>query len=148
MRIDSMSYFTASLAAIRDNQSAISRLNQQIASGNALLAPRDDPLATEKVLQLSNRVAARTQYSSNQDSAQLALNYEQTVTQELEKTLSAARALLNVSPSDNASLRIDINGGGTDYTATLFSGDSTPPSLDRRSPMKRPWTPPRHPARP
>ena len=105
MRIDSLTYFTASLPGIRDNQSAIDRLNQQIASGNALLAPRDDPLATEKILQLSNRVATRTQYSSNQDRAELSLNYEQTVLQELDKAMNDARGLLSVSPSDDSSLR-------------------------------------------
>jgi flagellar hook-associated protein 3 FlgL len=105
MRIDSLSYFTTSLPGIRDNQSAISRLNQQIASGKALLAPKDDPLATEKILQLSNRVAIRTQFSSNQDRADLALNYEQTVVQELQKAMTDARGLLTVSPTEDQSLR-------------------------------------------
>ena len=39
MRVDSLSYFSASLPGIRDNQTAVARLNQQIATGVRLLAP-------------------------------------------------------------------------------------------------------------
>lgn len=105
MRIDSLSYFNASLPGIHENQAAISRLNQQIASGKALLAPKDDPLATEKILQLSNRVAVREQFAASQDRAELALKYEQTVVQEIQKAMTDARGLLTISPSHEQSLR-------------------------------------------
>lgn len=105
MRIDTLTYFSTSLPGIRDNQSAIARLNQQIASGQAFLAPKDDPLATEKILQLSNRVATRTQFVSNQDRAELALNYEQTVVQEIQKAMTDARGLFSISPANDQSLR-------------------------------------------
>lgn len=109
MRIDSLSYFTASLPGIRDNQQAISRLNQQIASDRALLAPKDDPLATEKILQLSNRVAVREQFSSNQDRASIALSYESTVLEEMRKTLEDAQDLISgVSASHDTGLRDTI----------------------------------------
>lgn len=105
MRIDTVSYFSVSLPGIREQQTAIARLNQQIASGMALLAPRDDPLATEKVLELSNRVATRSQHAANQDRAELALKYEQTVIQEMQQTLTSARSLLSISPFNNMELR-------------------------------------------
>lgn len=105
MRIDTLTYFSTSLPGIRDNQNAIARLNQQIASGQAFLAPKDDPLATEKILQLSNRVATRSQYVSNQDRAELALNYEQTVVQEIQKAMTDARGLFSISPANDQSLR-------------------------------------------
>jgi flagellar hook-associated protein 3 FlgL len=94
MRIDSLTYFSASLAGMRDNQAAIARLNQQIASGKSLLAPKDDPLATERILDLSNRVAARAQFTANQDMAEVALKYENTVVQEIHNVLTQARGLL------------------------------------------------------
>jgi len=106
MRIDSYSFFTASLAGMRDNQSAMARLNQQIATGKAILAPKDDPLATEKILQLTNRVATRTQFTANQDRASLALKYESTVLDEMRKTLEEAQDLISgVSPGHDAGLR-------------------------------------------
>lgn len=105
MRIDTLTYFSTSLSGIQQNQSAITRLNQQIATGMNLLAPKDDPLATEKVLYLSNRVATRTQHAANQDRAELALKYEQVVVQEMQKALNDARDLLRISPYNNTELR-------------------------------------------
>jgi flagellar hook-associated protein 3 FlgL len=106
MRIDSMTYFNSSLAGMRDNQSGIARLNQQIATDQRLLQPKDDPLATEEILDLSNRVVARTQYASNQDRASIALKYESTVLTEMRDTLNGAKALLAGSvASSDAGLR-------------------------------------------
>jgi flagellar hook-associated protein 3 FlgL len=105
MRIDSLTYFTTSLSGMRENQTSIARLNEQIATGKRLLAPKDDPLATEKVLQLSNRVATRSQHVANQDRAEITLKYQQTVVQEVQKSLKDARALLSISPSSSQDLR-------------------------------------------
>lgn len=95
IRIDSLSYFNAGLAGMQNNQSAIARLNQQIASGERLLAPKDDPVATAKVMELSNRVAVRTQFVANQDQAELTLKYENAVVQEINAALNRARGLLS-----------------------------------------------------
>ncbi len=94
MRIASTTFYQGSLSGILDNQSSIARLNQQIAADQRILAPKDDPLATEKILGLSTRVAARAQFVNNQDRALFALSYESTVLQELDKTLNDARAVL------------------------------------------------------
>ncbi len=105
MRIDSQTFFASSLAAMQDNQASIARLNQQIASGNKLLAPKDDPLATQKIIDLTSRIALRTQYAANQDQADFSLNYENTVVDGLGTTLQQARALLvGISGSSDPSL--------------------------------------------
>lgn len=106
MRIDSMTYFNTSLAGIQSNQSAIARLNQQIATGLTMLSTKDDPVTAVKAMELSNRIAVRTQYTANQDKAELDLNYETVVTKEMNSALNQARALLvGISPSNSASLR-------------------------------------------
>lgn len=106
MRIDSLTYFNSSLLGMRDNQSGIARLSQQIAADQKLLQPKDDPVATEQILDLSNRIATRTQFASNQDRASLALKYETTVLSEMRKTLNSARSLLaGIGPSNDTSLR-------------------------------------------
>lgn len=102
MRISSLTYFTSSLSSMQDNQSKIARLNEQISSGQRMLAARDDPLSAEKAMQLSSRVAVREQYLANQQKAGLALNYENTVLKEMEKTLTDVRALV-----------VQSNGGDT-----------------------------------
>lgn len=106
MRISSLSYFTASLSSMQDNQSRIARLGEQISSGQRMLAAKDDPLSAEKAMQLSSRVAVREQYLANQQRAGLALNYENTVLKEMDKTLTDVRALLVQSNgSDTQALR-------------------------------------------
>lgn len=106
MRIDSLTYFNSSLLGMRNNQAGIARLSQQIAADQKLLQPKDDPVATEQILDLSNRIATRTQFASNQDRASLALKYETTVLSEMRNTISGARALLaGVSPSNDAGSR-------------------------------------------
>jgi len=94
MRIDSMSYYTTSLLGIRDNQASIARLSQQIATGRNFLAPKDDALATQKILDLGDRLATRAQYAANQTKAEIALHYESTVLNEFESALRRARGLL------------------------------------------------------
>lgn len=109
MRIDSLSYFNASLYGMRDNQSGIARLTQQIAADKKLLQPKDDPVATEQVLDLSQRIAARTQFASNQDRATLALKYETTVLSEMQKAMNGARSMLaGISPSNDPGLRESV----------------------------------------
>lgn len=106
MRIDSFSFYSAALSGMRQNQEAIARLNQQIATGSALLATRDDPVAAEKIMDLTNRVAAHTQFAANQDKAEIALKYEATVLSQMNKLLSNARGVLtNINPDHDPDLR-------------------------------------------
>ncbi len=106
MRIDSMTFYTTSLLGIRDNQASIARLSEQIAAGRKFLAPKDDPLATQKILDLGDRLATRAQYAANQTKAEIALNYESTVLNEMESALRRARGLLvGVSHNFDAATR-------------------------------------------
>jgi flagellar hook-associated protein 3 FlgL len=106
MRIDSLTYLNTSLLGIQSNQTAIARLNQQIASGMSMLSSKDDPVAATKAMELGNRVSLRTQYVANQEKAQLDLNYESVVTEEIDSALNQARGLLtSISPSHTPALR-------------------------------------------
>ena len=106
MRIDTMTFLNTSLTGIQSNQTAIARLNQQIATGLTMNATKDDPVTSVKAMELSNRIAVRTQYAANQDKAELDLNYETVVMKEMSSALNQARALLvGISPSNSTSLR-------------------------------------------
>lgn len=106
MRIDSLTYLNTSLVGIQSNQNAIARLNQQIGSGLRMNASKDDPVSAAKAMDLSNRVALRTQYVANQNKAELDLKYETVVAEEMSDALNQARALLtSISPSHAADLR-------------------------------------------
>lgn len=106
MRIDSLTYLNTSLAGIQSNQNAIARLNQQIGSGLRMNASKDDPVSAAKAMDLSNRVAVRTQYVANQNKAELDLKYETVVAEEMGEAMNQARALLtSISPSHAPELR-------------------------------------------
>jgi flagellar hook-associated protein 3 FlgL len=106
MRIDTMTYINISLAGIQSNQSAIARLNQQIATGLSMLSGKDDPVNAVKALELGNRIALRTQFAANQDKVEIDLKYTNVVSQEMHSALNQARDLLTgISTSHDTALR-------------------------------------------
>lgn len=94
MRISSLSFFTTSLNGMQDDQAKIARLSRQIATGERLLAPKDDPLAAQRAMQLSSRIATQSQYVANQEKASLALKTEGVVLGAMNKSLTDARGMI------------------------------------------------------
>ncbi len=106
MRVSSLTFSTAALSGIRDEQAAIARLSQQIARGEHMLAPKDAPVQAARVMELTDRIALRQQYLANQDKARLALNHQGTVLQGIRQVLEHARGILmGASPSHEPALR-------------------------------------------
>lgn len=93
MRISSATFYNSTLPAMQTAQSTIARLNEQVATGQRILAPKDDPLDTKQAMELSNRVATREQYLANQQKAELSLKMEATVLETIHTTLTKARSL-------------------------------------------------------
>jgi flagellar hook-associated protein 3 FlgL len=116
MRISSLSFFTASLASMQDNQSQIARLSQQISTGDRMLSAKDDPVAAAQALQLSDSIATRSQYLVNQQSATQTLNVESAILTSINQIMTDARAVLSQSnPSDSQSVR--------DHYSTTLAND-------------------------
>lgn len=90
MRISSLSIFNTSLKGIQEQQYRISRLTQQIASEKKYIATKDAPIETGRAMQLSDQIALRTQYQTNQLKAKNVLNEEGTVLSALEKSITDA----------------------------------------------------------
>ncbi len=106
MRVSSIVLSTAALGGIQKEQTAIARLTQQLAADRRVLAPKDDPVQAQRLLELTDRIALRKQYLANQDKASLSLNYEMTVLSQIRKVLEHARGILmGASPSHLQSLR-------------------------------------------
>ena len=109
MRISTASFYTASLPYIQSQQSSIARLNQQIATDQNYLAPKDNPVATSRIMELTDSIALRNQYLSNIQKAELALSEEETVLSEMHKALNQVQSLLyQISPSQDQTLRDQI----------------------------------------
>ncbi len=106
MRISSLTYFTSSLGSMQSNQASIARLSEQIASNTRILSPKDDPLATGKVIDLSNRVALRDQHLANQQKAELDLGYESTVLNGMRGVLQkVTESIVGMGPNQTQDLR-------------------------------------------
>ena len=106
MRISSLTYLGGSLYGMQNNQASIARLGEQIASDTRILAPKDDPLATGKALELSNRVALRGQHLANQQKAEITLAYESTVLTALRGVLEkVAQQITGLGPNQDQTLR-------------------------------------------
>ena len=106
MRVSSLVFSTAALAGMQNEQASIAKLSNQIATGQRVVAPKDDPVRAPRILELTDRIALRQQYIANQDKARLALNYENTVLQQVRKVLEHARGILSGSaPGHSEALR-------------------------------------------
>ncbi len=106
MRISSLSYLTSSLSGMQNNQAAIARLGEQIASGSRILTPKDDPLAAGKAIDLSNRIALRGQHLANQQKAEITLKYEGTVLTAMRGVLEkVAQQITGLGPNQSQELR-------------------------------------------
>lgn len=110
MRVSSLIFSTAALAGIKSEQASIAKLSSQIANGQRVEGPKDDPVRAPRILELTDRVALRQRYIANQDKASLQLAYENTVIGEMRKVLEHARNLLmGVSPSHESPYRQQIS---------------------------------------
>jgi flagellar hook-associated protein 3 FlgL len=106
MRVSSLVFSTTALAGIQNEQASIAKLSSQIASGQRVLAPKDDPVRAPRIMELTDRIALRQQYIANQDKARLSLNYENTVLQQVRKVLEHARQILSgAAPGHDQALR-------------------------------------------
>ncbi len=115
MRISTASYYATSLSGIQNQQSQISRLNQQIASGQRMLAAKDDPISNTRVMSLQDGLAARTQYASNQVKLELIQKETMTVLDEINKALVKTREVVQTGqnaydPALREQTAVTLNG--------------------------------------
>ncbi|MFZ5484323.1 MAG: flagellar hook-associated protein FlgL [Pseudomonadota bacterium] len=115
MRISTSAYFATSLYGIQNQQSAISRLNQQIASGQRMLAAKDDPVANARAMGLENSLATRSQFASNQLKLELVQKETMTVLNELDDAFVKAREVVSTGqnaydPSLREQAALTLNG--------------------------------------
>jgi flagellar hook-associated protein 3 FlgL len=115
MRISTSSYYASTILSIRNQQGAMSRLNQQIGSGQRMLAAKDDPVANARAMSLRDGLASRTQFAANQTKLDVIQKEEATVLNELANSLVKARqSLADGRNVDDQSLR--------DQAASILAG--------------------------
>jgi flagellar hook-associated protein 3 FlgL len=81
MRIATTTMYESGTSRIADQQAALLKTQQQIATGRRILTPADDPVAAARVLDLAQGQSMNTQFGANRVSAKNSLSQEESVLQ-------------------------------------------------------------------
>lgn len=145
MRVSTSWIYSSGASVLTQKQADLARTQQQLASGNRVLAPSDDPVAASAALTVHESMAITARYASNQAAAQSALGSTESTLGQIGNALQNARTLAvqagngTLNAADRKSLAIQLRSqidalvglantrdGAGGY---LFSGyqDRTPP---------------------
>lgn len=100
MRISSAQIFQQGVASMLSKQAELSKTQLQLATGQRILSPSDDPAAATSVMQLDQMISATGQYQRNSDYAEARLSHEETVLIEAGNILQRVRELAVQASSD------------------------------------------------
>lgn len=93
MRISTTEMFRNGIQAIQQHQSVLARTQEQLATGRRFLSPADDPGAAVQALKLREGIDAVEQYARNAVVAQSRLTQEESVLDQMGRSLQRAREL-------------------------------------------------------
>lgn len=93
MRISSIQAFNNGVNGIGRNYANVIRTQEQISSGNRILTPADDPVASVRLLQLEQQQAVLGQYKQNLTAAKNSLTQEETTISSVVNVLQRVREL-------------------------------------------------------
>ncbi|HQU15098.1 MAG: flagellar hook-associated protein 3 [Chromatiales bacterium 21-64-14] len=93
MRIATIDMFQQGTASILNQQTLLSQTQQQLATGQQLLSPSDNPAAAAQVQSLDVSISQTNQYQTNADAATASLNVENSALTSVVNGLQSARDL-------------------------------------------------------
>ncbi|MGB5279419.1 MAG: flagellar hook-associated protein FlgL [Gammaproteobacteria bacterium] len=114
MRISTSWIFQQGVNAMLDQQTALARTQQQLATGQRILNPSDDPSASTRVLELDQLIDTTQQYQRNSEYAETRLKLEETVLSEVGDVLQRVRELAvranndTLSAGDRQAIAIEV----------------------------------------
>ena len=115
MRISTSQLFQQRVEAMQMQQQRLARTEMQLATGNRLVSPSDDPAASLRNLQLADRKSQNVQFLENLDRAQGRLELEESALASgvnlLQRVRELAVGALNgtLSPSDLQSVGVEVS---------------------------------------
>ncbi|MFC0267315.1 flagellar hook-associated protein FlgL [Kushneria aurantia] len=138
MRISTSMMFERSLNSMQSRQGDLARTGEQIASGNRIVSPSDDPRAASQALIVKQDQAIQSQFESSRTSATSALQAQENALQGVTDLLNQAKGKIvqasngTLSDNDRMSVASDLEGiyngilglaNGTDSNGNyIFSG--------------------------
>lgn len=98
MRMSTSTIFDLGVTSMQQQTSAMVKTQQQISSGRRILTPEDDPVASARVLEVSQAKALNQQFDVNTNSAISALGLEESVLQSVDNLILDVRtAVISVA---------------------------------------------------
>ncbi|WP_439859068.1 flagellar hook-associated protein FlgL [Pseudomonas sp. MBLB4136] len=93
MRISTIQAFNNGVQGLQRNYANATRTQEQISTGNRLLTPADDPVASVRLLQLEQQQNVLTQYKDNLTAAKNSLTQEEVTLNSVNTVLQRVREL-------------------------------------------------------
>jgi flagellar hook-associated protein 3 FlgL len=142
MRLSTQSYYQRSIAAMLDQQAALSKIQNQVASGKKVTSPADDPIAAVHIMELERSKQEYEQYDKNSALARNRLSLEESALADAGTVLTRVRELIlqasntgTLTDEDRESIAVELQSrleqmqdianrkdGNGEY---MFSGFST-----------------------
>jgi flagellar hook-associated protein 3 FlgL len=120
MRLSTSQIFQQAVTSMLNKQSELAKTQQQLATGQKILAPSDDPAAATRILNLNQVIETTDQYQRNADFADTRLSLEETVLTDVGDMLQRIRELSVRANNDTlsagdrsaiaAEVRINVEG--------------------------------------
>ena len=93
MRISTLQAFNNGVTGLQRNYANVTRTQEQISTGNRILTPADDPVASVRLLQLEQQQNVLSQYNSNLTAANSSLTQEEVTLNSVNTVLQRVREL-------------------------------------------------------
>ncbi|MFZ2289893.1 MAG: flagellar hook-associated protein FlgL [Halopseudomonas yangmingensis] len=93
MRISTLQAFNTGVGGLQKNYATLTKTQQQISSGQRILTPADDPVASVRLLQLDQEAGQLQQYKNNQIAAENSLAQEETTLNSVVNILQRVREI-------------------------------------------------------
>ena len=93
MRISTIQAFNNGVTGIQRNYADVTRTQEQISTGNRILTPADDPVASVRLLQLEQQQNILSQYDNNLSAANSSLTQEESTLNSVTNILQRVREL-------------------------------------------------------
>jgi flagellar hook-associated protein 3 FlgL len=116
MRISSSQYQTLMTQSLAQNQERITYVTQQMANGNRIQLPSDDPVDSVRLSRLKREEAAIDQYRNNIDAVKQRMSKDEGYLQNMVDDMNSGRDLL-VWASDGSNTPKDLNSMVTSLTS-------------------------------
>ncbi len=129
MRVSSQQIFNQSLQSLLGQQAELNRTQAQLASGERVLTPADDPTAAARIVDMDRHLADLDQYQRNLDVGQTRLALEEGALADSENLVQRARELAvqagssALSDSDRRDLAIELRHINEQFIQIANSSD-------------------------